>query len=87
MCTDEPAVDKLSEWQRRVGVGERQPRDGQPPQLTRTTSVVADDGLLRGHEVGSRTEHRSGRVDSKVTAATMHVNPNVTPLLRRKAFK
>lgn len=71
----------MNDWQKRMGVGERQPRGVHNPKATHTARVVADDGPLRGRNVGSTVEHLSGRVDATVSAATVTVNPNLT--LRR----
>ncbi len=67
----------MNEFQRRIGVGERQNCYGRHAGKTNTQPVVSDDGPLRGREVGSRTEHWSGRVDAQVKAASIHVNPNL----------
>lgn len=68
-----------TEWQQRIGVGQRQHHYGRHVGTTNTTPVVSDDGPLQGLQVGEQTEHWSGRVDAKVTAATLSVNPNIRP--------
>lgn len=74
----------MNEFQERIGVGERQHRYGRHAGTTHTTAVVADEGPLRGREVGERTEHWSGRVDAKVTSGVVSVNPHIVPVERAK---
>lgn len=69
--------DTRTAWQRRMGVRERQPQPIHDPAATRVTPVIADDGALRGHEVGKQREHMSGRVDAKVTGGEIHINPHI----------
>lgn len=70
--------DNRSEWQKRIGVGERQPRDLIVSDGTRThATVVRSD--IDGHKAGTQTEHRSGRVDGKVTRAVVTPNPYWQP--------
>lgn len=40
-----------------------------------TTAIVADEGKYRGQTVGSRTEHWSDQVDTKVTKYETHITP------------
>lgn len=68
----------MNDFQRRIGVGLRQHHYGRHVGTTNATPVTADDGPLRGHEVGHHTEHWDGRVDATVTSAVAHINPNLT---------
>lgn len=57
----------MNEFQRRIGVGERQNSYGKHAGTTKTTPVVAYEGPNRGGLAGTQTEHWSGRVDATVT--------------------
>lgn len=69
-------TEARSPWQKRIGVGERQPP---PPQgSTRKREVVSDDGPLRGRKVGYAVDHKDGRVDAVIKQMTVTPNPNIT---------
>lgn len=68
-------MDGRSDWQRRLGVGERQHLYGRHAGGTNTSAVIADDGPRRGTAVGTTTEHWSGRVDATATAPVIHHRP------------
>lgn len=56
-------MEPTSDFQRRIGVGERQHRFGRHAGTARTSAVRNE---LTGGVAGSTTEHWSGRVDATV---------------------
>lgn len=64
--------DHRNEFQKRIGVGERQYRYGRYVGKSKTTPVRRDDN---GKVGGYQTEHWSGRVDAKVLADTIELRP------------
>lgn len=67
-------LNERTEWQTRMGVGESKRRITPQPE-TRKRAVVADDGPLRGKQVGHHTDHKDGRVDAVATSATFTTRP------------
>ena len=67
-------LNERTEWQIRLGVGESKRRVPPQPE-TRKRAVVADDGPLRGKQVGHHTDHKDGRVDAVATSATFTTRP------------
>ncbi len=67
-----------TDWQARIGVGERCAGYGPRTGPTRIRPVIADDGPLAGRQVGKARDHADGRVDAKATAFTVQVAPNLT---------
>lgn len=76
-----------TDWQKRIGVGESCSGYGVRTGPTRTLPKVADDGALRGQQVGVVREHKDGRVDAKVTAAEVTVLPAAKEAMRRDAVQ
>lgn len=64
--------DPRTEWQKRMGVGERQPP--LPQGDTRSTSVITDTDCLK-----ETVEHADGRVDNFYTLPTQEVNISCQP--------
>lgn len=79
--------DERNEFQQRIGVGERQHLYGRHVGTIRHRPVVADDGPLRGHVVGSQTDHWSGRVDATIKRATTVVNKSFADKVRDQHHK
>lgn len=57
--------DTRNDFQRRIGVGERQHRFGRHVGTAKTIVVPREDN---GRPAGTQTEHWSGRVDAKAYA-------------------
>lgn len=70
-------TDTRTEWQRRIGIGERNYGIGQRTGPTRIRPVIADHGPLAGQVVGKARDHADGRVDGKATAMTITPNPAI----------
>ena len=60
-----------SEFQERIGVGERQHLFGRHAGTTRTRPVINDDGSSRGQAGGTHTDHWDGRMDATVKPNTL----------------
>jgi len=67
-------MDDRSDFQRRLGVGERQRLYGRHVGTTRDRPVIADDGPSRGRSTGFHTDHWDGRVDATVRPETVRVS-------------
>lgn len=57
-----------TEWQRKIGVGERQVRYGIHAGTVKHTRVLREDGKLSGVQ----SEHWSGRVDARIIPPTIY---------------
>jgi hypothetical protein len=64
--------DNRSEWQKRMGVGERQPP--RPQGETRRKTEITDTGCVKETVV-----HASGRVDNYYTLPTQEVGTKCQP--------
>jgi len=63
-----------TEWQERMGVGERLYNVSRLKGTTRIREVSKDEGP---GVAGYQRDHWDGRVDAKVTGAVTTVNPNL----------
>ena len=59
-------MDTRTEWQKRMGVGERQPPT--PQGESKTTSQITETGCIK--EI---VEHADGRVDNHYTLPTQEI--------------
>lgn len=60
-------ADTRTEWQKRVGVGERSNALIGVSTPIRHRAVTAEEGPNRGRVAGFHTDHSDGRVDATVT--------------------
>lgn len=70
------------QWKERMGIGRRSNTVSSGKQ-SNTTPVIADEGTFRGQQVGTRTEHRDGRVDATSTRQEIRLMPGIK-VQRRK---
>ena len=61
-------MDERSEWQKRMGVGEKNGRFGVHVGTVKETPVYREDNGKLG---GKQTEHWNGRVDATIIAPTL----------------
>ncbi len=65
-----PVVDERSEYQRKIGVGERTNLVLRKKGQTRDRRVIVEEGPRAGQTAGYQTDHWDGRVDATVLAPT-----------------
>src|SRR5688572_27287975 len=67
----EHCEDTRTEFQKKIGVGERQYRFGKHSGTNNVKPVVIEEGSRAGKVGGYQTEHWSGRVDATVLAPSI----------------